>query len=158
MEWVGGTRIGRWNRSSGIKPAPFTLCPPQIPPGLGSNSGRHDENLTLKMEALRYSETSVNFNRQNGVTYQKCDIRISNPATSKMVVVFKKEIFEYRHNFVVQKSTTRETIPHFRLSGSERGVRSCWQRSLQVQRINYKKEKTCACSEFKDNTASIWIS
>jgi hypothetical protein len=30
---VGGMRIGRGNRSTRRKPAPVSLCPPQIPPG-----------------------------------------------------------------------------------------------------------------------------
>jgi hypothetical protein len=37
---VGGMRIGRGKRSSRRKPAPVPLCPPQIPPDLGSNPGR----------------------------------------------------------------------------------------------------------------------
>jgi hypothetical protein len=28
---IGGTQIGRGNRSTRIKPAPAPLCPPQIP-------------------------------------------------------------------------------------------------------------------------------
>jgi hypothetical protein len=37
---VGKMRIGRGNRSTGGKPAPVPLCPPQIPHDLGSNPGR----------------------------------------------------------------------------------------------------------------------
>jgi hypothetical protein len=36
---VGGKRIGRGNRSTWRKPAPVSLCPPQIPNDLGSNPG-----------------------------------------------------------------------------------------------------------------------
>jgi hypothetical protein len=38
---VGGMRIGRGNRSTRRKPAPVSLCSPQIPHDLGSNPGRH---------------------------------------------------------------------------------------------------------------------
>jgi hypothetical protein len=131
-------RIGRGNRRSGIKPAPVPPFPPQIPPGLHSNPGRRDGSSTLKMETLRSSETSVNFTRQHGVTYQKCHMRIPNAATAEMVVAFQKDIFECRHNFIVQKSANRQTIRHFRLSGSESGVRS-----LQVQSVTYQKAKSC---------------
>jgi hypothetical protein len=34
-------RIGRVNGSIRRKLAPMSLCPPQIPPDLGSNLGRH---------------------------------------------------------------------------------------------------------------------
>jgi hypothetical protein len=37
---VGGMRIGKGNRSTRRKPTPMPLCPPQIPPDLGSNPGR----------------------------------------------------------------------------------------------------------------------
>jgi hypothetical protein len=40
---VDGMRIGKGNRSTRRKPAPASLCPPQIPhdlPDLGSNLGR----------------------------------------------------------------------------------------------------------------------
>jgi hypothetical protein len=36
---VGGMRIGRGNQSTRRKPAPVTLCPPQILHDLGSNPG-----------------------------------------------------------------------------------------------------------------------
>jgi hypothetical protein len=39
---IGGMRIGRGNRSTGRKPAPVPLCPPQFPHDLGSNPGRRD--------------------------------------------------------------------------------------------------------------------
>jgi hypothetical protein len=44
---VGGMRIGRRNRSTRGKPAPVTLCPPQIPHDLtwGSNPGRRGGKL-----------------------------------------------------------------------------------------------------------------
>jgi hypothetical protein len=37
---VGGMRIGRGNRSTRRRPAPVSLCPPQISHDLGSNPGR----------------------------------------------------------------------------------------------------------------------
>jgi hypothetical protein len=41
---VGGMRIGRGNRSTGGKPAPVPLCPPQIP---------HDPTWTTAMGSRR---------------------------------------------------------------------------------------------------------
>jgi hypothetical protein len=54
----GRMRIGKVNRSTGRKPAPLRLCPPQIPHDLGSNPGRHGgksaTNRLSRIPALFY--------------------------------------------------------------------------------------------------------
>jgi hypothetical protein len=69
---VGGMRIGRGNRSTGRKPAPVPLCPPQIPHDLGSNPGRRGGKLATNR--LSYGTAVDNTNKMVAPT---CEVRKS---------------------------------------------------------------------------------
>jgi hypothetical protein len=55
---IGGMRTDRGNRSTWKKPSPVTLCPPQIPHDLGSNSGHCSEKPVTN--CLSYGISKIN--------------------------------------------------------------------------------------------------
>jgi hypothetical protein len=78
-EAFDGIIIGKGNRSTGKKPTPVSLCPPQIPHDLGSNPSRRDGKLAVNSLSYvtAYIGTYIQTGRRLGVLETSKSVRTS---------------------------------------------------------------------------------